>query len=323
MNRILFLIGILIPFFTTAQTLNDFESFILSSESYNNGSIFSGEFVEGSILLPNYYDTTGGYETWGGFAISNMTDITTAGYSNQYSVSSGSGYDNSSNFALFYQGYGSPNVLKLNNTNDIAFESMYVNNNTYAYISMRDGDSYAKKFGGASGNDPDYFLLTIKKYYNGTLGADSINFYLADFRFADNNQDYIINEWTAIDLTPLGIADSLQFTLHSSDVGQFGINTPTYFCLDNLKTTNELTGIKTLAEINTNIYPNPSSKLINIKTTNINGNLSITNVLGKTVYNGFHNELSTIDISSFYNGLYLINITDSKNNTYTDKFIKN
>jgi hypothetical protein len=32
---------------------------------------------------------------------------------------------------------------------------------TYAALSMRDGDGFAKQFGGASGDDPDYFLLTI------------------------------------------------------------------------------------------------------------------------------------------------------------------
>ncbi|MCB0538182.1 MAG: DUF4465 domain-containing protein [Bacteroidetes bacterium] len=322
MNKILFSLSILTAFFANAQTTNDFESFTLSAESYNNGNDFNGGFTESSIFLPNSYDTVGGYETWGGFAISNMIDITTAGYGNQYSVSSGSGYNSSSNFAVFYQGYGSPNTLKLNNTTDVGFESMYVNNNTYAYLSMKNGDAYAKKFGGASGNDPDFFLLTIKKYKNGTLGADSVNFYLADFRFADNNQDYIINEWTRVDLTPLGEADSLQFTLSSSDVGQFGINTPTYFCADNIKTTNNITSIASLNTINANIYPNPTTDFIKIETPNLSGNLNIVNMLGNQVYATKHQEFSRINVESLAKGTYFISITDKENNSYSSSFIK-
>lgn len=323
MNKVLFLISISIAFFANAQTTNDFESFTLSAESYNNGNDFNGGFTESSIFLPNSYDTVGGYETWGGFAISNMTDVSTAGYGNQYSVSSGSGYNSSANFAVFYQGYGSPNVLKLNNTSDIAFESMYVNNSTYAYLSMRDGDAYAKKFGGASGNDPDFFLLTIKKYENGSLGADSINFYLADFRFADNSQDYIINEWTKVDLTPLGKADSLQFTLSSSDVGQYGINTPTYFCVDDIKTTNNITSIASLNTINANIYPNPASNYINISTPNIKGKLLINNLLGENITNINHANFSNINIANLPTGIYNITLIDSESNkAYSTHFIK-
>jgi hypothetical protein len=33
----------------------------------------------------------------------------------------------------------------------------YFTNTTYAALSMLSGDSFAKKFGGASGDDPDWF----------------------------------------------------------------------------------------------------------------------------------------------------------------------
>ena len=51
------------------------------------------------------------------------------------------------------------------------------------------------------------------------------------------SQPYVISQWTTVDLSPLGNAASLQFTLASSDTGAFGINTPTYFALDNLALT--------------------------------------------------------------------------------------
>ena len=55
-------------------------------------------------------------------------------------------------------------------------------------------------------------------------------FFLADFRFDDDSEDYVVNKWEFVDLTDLGIVKRLEFELSSSDAG-----TPLYFCLDNLK----------------------------------------------------------------------------------------
>ena len=59
-----------------------------------------------------------------------------------------------------------------------------------------------------------------------------VEFYLADYRFADNGEDYIVDTWEYIDLSSLGAVKSLEFGLSSSDVGDFGMNTPAYFALD-------------------------------------------------------------------------------------------
>jgi hypothetical protein len=111
---------------------------------------------------------------------------------------------------------------------------MQVTNTTYAYLSMQNGDAFAKKFGGPSGNDPDWFKLTIygKDLANQILGT--VEFYLADFRFVDNTLDYIVHRWATVDLTPISSARILEFSLDSSDVGRWGMNTPAYFALDNI-----------------------------------------------------------------------------------------
>jgi hypothetical protein len=97
---------------------------------------------------------------------------------------------------------------------------------------MKYSDAYSKKFGGTSGNDPDWFKLSIWGYQYGQH-TDTVDFYLADFRFANNDSDYIVKDWVWIDLTSLGNADSLEFILTSSDNGTYGMNTPAYFCIDN------------------------------------------------------------------------------------------
>ena len=102
--------------------------------------------------------------------------------------------------------------------------------------AMRDSYFGAKKFGGASGDDADFFKLTITGF-NGAAETGSVDFYLADYRFGDNSLDYIVSNWTYVDLSSLGTVNSLKFSLASSDSGTFGINTPAYFAMDNLSVT--------------------------------------------------------------------------------------
>jgi hypothetical protein len=111
-------------------------------------------------------------------------------------------------------------------------DGLYVTNNNYAYYSMLNGDAYAKKFGGVSGDEADWFLLTITGKDAGETEVGSVEFYLADYRFADNGQDYIVNTWEYVDLMGLGMVNSLEFSLSSSDMGSYGMNTPGYFAMD-------------------------------------------------------------------------------------------
>ena len=105
---------------------------------------------------------------------------------------------------------------------------------------MRDGDSFAKKFGGTSGNDPDFFRLTNNGLNALSQPTGSVDFYLADYRFSNNASDYIVTSWTAVDLSSLSAStNALTFSVASSDVGGSGINTPTYFAADQITTVPE------------------------------------------------------------------------------------
>ena len=89
-----------------------------------------------------------------------------------------------------------------------------------------------------SSNDPDWFKLTV--YGSDALGnvlSNNVEFYLADYRSSDSASDYIINDWQELDLTSLSDAECLYFNLSSSDTGDFGMNTPGYFALDNVSYT--------------------------------------------------------------------------------------
>lgn len=231
MNRLYVITFILLlPLFIFGQAQVDFEEFNIEVDSFLNGSDMSGGFYTNLLYLPNNYNSM--FNSWSGWAISASTDSTTRGFGNQFGCISGHGNNNSDKYAISYA--FDPVRITDQGTGPRNFISLYMNNATYTYWSMSEGDGFAKKFGGVTGDDPDYYYISIHGYLDGELTKDSVNFFLADFRFDDNSKDYIVNEWTKVDLSSLGLIDSLEFTAYSSDIGQFGINTPTYFCVDDI-----------------------------------------------------------------------------------------
>lgn len=180
---------------------------------------------------------------WSGFSYSNDNDTTTAGFTNQYAAYTGTDFSGTGNYAIA-SGGGSSFVLPAGMT----VQSIRVTNTTYAVLSMLSGDQFAKAFGGVSGDDPDYFDVI----FTGKDGLDqetgSVTFRLADYTFADNSQDYIVDTWELIDLTVLGNATSVELTWESSDVNAGGfINTPLYIAVDNLVLVPEPTSAALLA----------------------------------------------------------------------------
>ena len=243
---VLFILAAFLAFApAAAAAVATFEDLTLASESYWNGDddgsgygTASG-FVSGDNYFANY--ECAAYNSWEGFAYSNTTDTTTAGMTNQYSAITGGGANGSDNYAVAftmtmwgqpaqtYNGYSTGEYAQI-------VDGFHVTNTTYAYLSMLEGDSFAKAFGGETGDDEDWFLLTVHALdssYEQT--GDYVEFYLADYRFSDNSEDYIIDEWTWLDLSSLGVVYGLEFELTSSDTGTYGMNTPAYFAMDDLK----------------------------------------------------------------------------------------
>lgn len=302
----------------SGQTVSDFESLNLPSDSSWNGSDFSGGFADGNVYFRNTYhfDTIyGGYWS-GGFAYSTMRDTLTGDFTNLYSAITGQGYSSSQTYGVG-QNYG---WLKLTGVAaGKQANGFYVTNATYPALSMKNGDAFAKKFGGTSGNDPDWFRLSITGFFNGNPLSDTVHFYLADFRFQDNSEDYILKSWQWVDLSPLGNTDSLQFLLSSSDMGQFGMNTPPFFCLDNFTTADSPAGISPRTAGTLALYPNPAIDYICFQNPIFAGiPVEIFNSSGSMVYKSIAVDfVNKIAISAFIPGIYLI-----KMGGYQSVFIK-
>ena len=226
-----------------AASVATFDDLAVPLSGYENGEHLSGAFTSNGASFNNFFDDSFG-PYWEGFSYSSKGDTTDGSFLNQYSSFAGGGSSGNGSavagntFALGYVGFTIPTItLGPDQSRPL---SLRVTNTTYAALSMRNGDAFAKKFGGASGNDPDFFKLTINAFDAGNVFIGSQDVYLADFRFADNSRDYIMNTWTDVNLSSLGSSvRKLQFTLASSDNGAFGMNTPAYFAIDNVSTVPE------------------------------------------------------------------------------------
>ena len=209
-----------------------FDDLGLGAESTLNGSTLSGGYTSGGVFFENNYDAT--FDSFTGFAASTTTDATTPGFGNQFSNITGSGAGGSAGFGLAFD------------TGRIVLPSLQIvlgaefTNTTYAALSMLNGDAFAKQFGGATGEDPDFFRLLIEGVDDSGGSTGVVELMLADYRFADNELDFVLDQWIFQDLTSLGLVKELLFSFESSDVSIFGdvefINTPAYFAIDNMTT---------------------------------------------------------------------------------------
>jgi hypothetical protein len=268
MKKLRFLLGfamaaVTFPAFSDTATFDDLpldaESFFAGPTANATvvagpfGPSLDGTFTSGGVQFSNHYDQTFFSST--GFAYSNTTDSTTGSFSNQYSAYPGTGAGpGADNYGIAFghqdltandfdpvpfdpnnpaEMYQLPNITL---PAGFKIQSMAVTNTTYTALTMKNGDGFgfSKAFGGPTGNDADYLLLTAYGTDAAGVLLGSADFYLADYRFADNSLDYIVNTWTTWDLTALGNASRIYFNLASTDIGQFGMNTPGYFAADNL-----------------------------------------------------------------------------------------
>ncbi len=216
-------IAIISLVFASCNPESDVKSIVIDFEDVTlneTGISSSKSFVSGNATFSLNKD-----EFWdGGIVCSSKTDSVTAGDKNQYSSISGNGAFKSKKYAVIYQ----PGTIVVNPSKAYTYKlkSMMVNNSTYAYLDMKNGSDYSRKF-----KTGDWFKLIITGYKNEVETA-KVEFYLADFRAGKN---ILINKWTKVDLEKLNEVDKIKFTMESSDSGEYGMNTPAYACIDNIE----------------------------------------------------------------------------------------
>ena len=214
--------------FAFAQDPATFEDIQLGSNGIWQAPIGENEMPSGGWLFTNF--TENGY--WGGFTASNRTDLTQTGLNAQYTAVTGCGYDGSSQYAVAYT-MGMQTDVYATDGQSHTVTGCYVTNNLWTYEDMVQGGYGEPPYGGTSGNDPDWFKVTATGKNASGQVVGTLDFYLADFRFANNAEDYVLDTWEWFDLSPLGNVATISFSLSSSRGSGYNMLTPAYFCMDN------------------------------------------------------------------------------------------
>lgn len=209
--------------------LENMQSVFPSGQDYWNGSDGSGLLQDNNFIYTNSYNAEWG--SWYGFALSRSTSTSfnaKNSITDQYNCCTL--IPNSKVFLVgYYSEYnqGEPTIYATKSKTDktrcpfnpIRFD---YTNAAWTLNSITNGDDYAKKF------DPsDYLYLIVTGYKDGKK-TQSIKIALAE-------NGLFVTNWNYADIRSLGLVDEIRFSMDSSDKGEWGLNTPTYFCLDNLE----------------------------------------------------------------------------------------
>lgn len=163
------------------------------------------------------------------------------------------------------------------------------------------------------------FNVKFSNWAGGTGEANAIEFSTTNANFLTNPNP---GTWIPLDIPLTSFlpvngsdrSDLVQFVI-SSDLGTV------YY--DNLYLHKNTTlGTANFTEAKVNMYPNPTKNTFTIDAKNNIQNVSVTNMLGQEILKSNPNKLSTsIDLSSFQNGVYIVKTTVNGNIT-SSKIIK-
>ena len=209
-----------------------FEDNYLPAESFFNGDNDDDTWYSGSYAfnVGNMIWPGSTISFWYDYALSNQTSKAYASLDDQYHSCTGGGH-NSANFVIAYP-YGGGTVSVTHNEDGDVISGFYITNTAYAYSNMTQGDAYSQPLPAGG-----WFKVTA---YDADDSSNAVDFYLADLRDDNPANHYVVNNWEWFDLTPLGQVSEIMFSLDGSDKGDWGLNTPAYFAMDNLGGQREL-----------------------------------------------------------------------------------
>lgn len=298
-----------------------FEDNYLAPESYWQGLDGDGEsvFYSGSYSFTNTHYPS--FEFWGGFAYSNVTSTVfepSEFLTHQFRSGVGSGVDNSETYAVLYTFGAETKVSVMNKEEGMVIPGVYLTNAAYTLNSMIYGDSFV--------DDPfkkgDFFKVIFKGKTKAKT-TSTLEYYLADYRSENEADHYMLTDWKWVDLSGLGSVSEISISVTGSRVGDQGLNTPAYLCMDNFGAQAPLpVGID---ENNSNplrIYPIPVSDVLNVSTTEAIYDVKIYNLQGKIVLSETKlSQNSQIDVTSLSAGSYIFEL-NSSNGRQIKNFIK-
>lgn len=209
------------------------------------------------------------YEYWnGGFAISNFHNMTQGDYQNQCSVYWSNGGHSGKNFAVAFgysdsyndsqttydkcakiyltdaDGYRVDQSEPKSPVTGVAkygkFNSVWVCNTTYAYLVMKDGNSFTQ--GSLQKQNGWFKVVFVALDAKGQPTGKKVEYYLANFDSSKNTESGLTNQirmgWNQVDLSGLGDSVcTVAINFEGSDSSTYGLNTPAYVAIDDIDVT--------------------------------------------------------------------------------------
>lgn len=176
----------------------------------------------------------------------------------------------------------------------------YVCNNPYVYYAIEKGNPYSTKF-----EQGDWFKLVAHGIDEQGTETGTVEYYLADYR-SENADDWKLNDtWEWVDLSELGQIASIYFTMESSDTGDYGINTPTYFCLDKLTVSTEPSSVEESVAAQMKVYYDRSNGAVRVESAQL-VEAAVYNMSGTLVMKQLVEGSGAIDMSAYPAGVYIV-----------------
>ena len=168
------------------------------------------------------------YAYWGGFAQSKVKDTDPANglFANQYAVFNDSAASGDNFLIYYYDSFNEPCDIVLKKPVHLSVVKLNLTTYTYASITNEAINDFASAF------DEDDYLKVVFTGMKGNeiTGVDEC--YVVDFR---DGKRIMATNWNEYSLVNLGSDyDRVRVTIETTDVGEWGANTPLYIALDDL-----------------------------------------------------------------------------------------
>lgn len=168
------------------------------------------------------------YAYWGGFALSNVKDTDPANglFANQYAVFNDTAASGENFLIYYYDSFNEPCDIVLKKPVHLSNVKLNLTTYTYASITNEAINDFARAF-----TDGDYLKVVFTAMKgNEITGVDEC--YVVDFR---DGKRIMATDWTEYSLVNLGRDyDRVRVTIDTTDIGEWGANTPLYIALDDL-----------------------------------------------------------------------------------------
>lgn len=206
------------------QIVENFDDFV-GDDMYLYG--YENDAVKFEYFLNEEY----GY--WGGFAQSKVCDANPENgiYANQYAAYNSTAASGNGFLLYYYDSYNEPcDIIFKGDSSKISLTSVKLNLTTYTYASITNEDinTFARAF-----VEGDYLKVVFQLVdaTGNTIGTGA-ECYVVDYR---DGKRFVADNWQEFFLHGRVLAsDRVRVTIETSDVGEWGANTPLYICMDDL-----------------------------------------------------------------------------------------